>query len=202
MKSLHKVIKCVFRYEIGVSLKNSGFSYLYGSILLGYEKNRCFSLMDFRDSTSSKNSWCSFPPYYPIVSLQVLGLSSFGDEFPSDCAKSSHFHLIICDLQDITPKFVWMSTNKITRGHLPRIQHSIMLLLLNTLFECLFVFVADPCRWSAVPFAPTACTFKDILPQVNSCPRVVVDDNGVVPFGEFLCTDCQCCGAFLLDSDS
>ena len=45
MKSLHKVIKCVFRYEIGVSLKNSGFSYLYGSILLGYEKNRCFSLM-------------------------------------------------------------------------------------------------------------------------------------------------------------
>jgi len=37
----------VFRYEIGFSLKNSGFSYLYGSIsyLFGYKKNRCFFLM-------------------------------------------------------------------------------------------------------------------------------------------------------------
>jgi hypothetical protein len=47
MKALHKVIKRVLRYEIGVFLKNSGFSYLYGSIsyLFGYEKNRCFFLM-------------------------------------------------------------------------------------------------------------------------------------------------------------
>jgi len=36
-----------FRYETRVFLKNSGVSYLYGSIsyLFGYEKNRCFSLM-------------------------------------------------------------------------------------------------------------------------------------------------------------
>ena len=35
------------RYETRVFFKNSGFSYLYGSIsyLFGYEKNRCFSLM-------------------------------------------------------------------------------------------------------------------------------------------------------------
>jgi hypothetical protein len=47
MKSLHKVIKRVLRYEIGVFLKNSDFEYLYGSIsyLFGYEKNRCFFLM-------------------------------------------------------------------------------------------------------------------------------------------------------------
>ena len=47
MKTLHKVIKRVLRYEIGVFLKNSDFSYLYGSIsyLFGYEKNRCFFLM-------------------------------------------------------------------------------------------------------------------------------------------------------------
>ena len=40
-------MKCFFRYETRVFLKNSGFSYLYGSIsyLFGYEKNRCFSLM-------------------------------------------------------------------------------------------------------------------------------------------------------------
>ena len=39
---------CAFsRYETRVFLKNSGVSYLYGSIsyLFGYEKNRCFSLM-------------------------------------------------------------------------------------------------------------------------------------------------------------
>ena len=43
-----KVIKCVFRYEIEFSLKNSGFSYLYGSIsyFFGYEKNRCFLASD------------------------------------------------------------------------------------------------------------------------------------------------------------
>ena len=48
MKQVHKVIKCVFRYEIGVSLKNSGFSYLYGSVsyLFGYENIGCFSLME------------------------------------------------------------------------------------------------------------------------------------------------------------
>jgi hypothetical protein len=47
MKSLHKVIKRVLRYEIGVFLKNSDFEYFYGSIsyLFGYEKNRCFFLM-------------------------------------------------------------------------------------------------------------------------------------------------------------
>ena len=47
MNKIHKVIKRVLRYEIGVFLKNSGFSYLYGSIsyLFGYEKNRCFFLM-------------------------------------------------------------------------------------------------------------------------------------------------------------
>ena len=46
MKSLHKIIKRVLRYEIGVFLKNSDLSYLYGSIsyLFGYEKNRCFFL--------------------------------------------------------------------------------------------------------------------------------------------------------------
>jgi hypothetical protein len=32
MKSSHKVIKRVLRYEIGVFLKNSDFEYLYGSI--------------------------------------------------------------------------------------------------------------------------------------------------------------------------
>jgi hypothetical protein len=44
---LHKGMKCFFRYETRVFFKNSGFSYLYGSIsyLFGYEKNRCFSLM-------------------------------------------------------------------------------------------------------------------------------------------------------------
>jgi hypothetical protein len=44
---IHKGMKCFFRYETRVFLKNSGFSYLYGSIsyLFGYEKNRCFSLM-------------------------------------------------------------------------------------------------------------------------------------------------------------
>ena len=38
---------CFYRYETGVFLKNSGFSYLYGSIsfLFGSEKNRCFFLM-------------------------------------------------------------------------------------------------------------------------------------------------------------
>ena len=48
MNKIHKVIKRVLRYEIGVFLKNSDFSYLYGSIsyLFGYEKNRCFFLMD------------------------------------------------------------------------------------------------------------------------------------------------------------
>jgi hypothetical protein len=47
MKQIHKVIKCVFRHEKGVFLKNSDFSYLYGSISypFGYEKNRCFFLM-------------------------------------------------------------------------------------------------------------------------------------------------------------
>jgi len=38
------------RYEIGVFLKNSGFSYLYGSIsyLFGYENIGCFSLMSVK----------------------------------------------------------------------------------------------------------------------------------------------------------
>ena len=47
MNKVHKVIKRVLRYEIEVFLKNSDFSYLYGSIsyLFGYEKNRCFFLM-------------------------------------------------------------------------------------------------------------------------------------------------------------
>jgi len=47
---LPKGMKCFFRYETRVFLKNSGFSYLYGSIsyLFGYEKNRCFSLMVVR----------------------------------------------------------------------------------------------------------------------------------------------------------
>ena len=44
------------RYEntTRVFLKNSGFSYLYGSVsyLFGYEKNRCFSLMNHLDSAS------------------------------------------------------------------------------------------------------------------------------------------------------
>jgi hypothetical protein len=54
MKKMLKVWKIftkvhfhTLRYEIGVFLKNSGFSYFYGSIsyLFGYEKNRCFFLM-------------------------------------------------------------------------------------------------------------------------------------------------------------
>ena len=47
MNKIHKVIKRVLRYEIEVFLKNSDFSFLYGSIsyLFGYEKNRCFFLM-------------------------------------------------------------------------------------------------------------------------------------------------------------
>jgi hypothetical protein len=47
MKKVQKVIKCIFRYEMGFSLKNSGFSYLYGSIsyLFGYENFGCFFLM-------------------------------------------------------------------------------------------------------------------------------------------------------------
>jgi hypothetical protein len=47
MKKVQKVINCIFRYEMGFSLKNSGFSYLYGSIsyLFGYENFGCFFLM-------------------------------------------------------------------------------------------------------------------------------------------------------------
>ena len=47
MNKIHKVIKRVLRYEIEVFLKNSDFSYLYGSIsyLFGYENIGCFSLM-------------------------------------------------------------------------------------------------------------------------------------------------------------
>jgi hypothetical protein len=46
MKKVQKVINCIFRYEMGSSLKNSGFSYLYGSIsyLFGYENFGCFFL--------------------------------------------------------------------------------------------------------------------------------------------------------------
>ena len=56
MKSLHKVIKRVLRYEIGIFLKNSNFSYLYGSIsyLFGCEKNRCFFLMFITAGPSTK----------------------------------------------------------------------------------------------------------------------------------------------------
>jgi hypothetical protein len=47
MKKVQKVMNCIFRYEMGFSLKNSGFSYLYGSIsyLFGYENFGCFFLM-------------------------------------------------------------------------------------------------------------------------------------------------------------
>ena len=47
IQQVHKGMNCFFRYETRVFLKNSGFSYLYGSIssLFGYEKNRCFFLM-------------------------------------------------------------------------------------------------------------------------------------------------------------
>jgi hypothetical protein len=47
MKKVQKVINYIFRYEMGFSLKNSGFSYLYGSIsyLFGYENFGCFFLM-------------------------------------------------------------------------------------------------------------------------------------------------------------
>ncbi len=56
MKRTQKVIKCVLRYEIAVSLKNSDFWYQYGSISypFGYEKNRCFFLM-----TVSTGSCCT-----------------------------------------------------------------------------------------------------------------------------------------------
>jgi hypothetical protein len=56
MKSLHKVTKRVLRYEIGVFLKNSDFEYLYGSIsyLFGYEKNRCFFLMEMTRTTTTR----------------------------------------------------------------------------------------------------------------------------------------------------
>ena len=36
---LHKGMKCFFRYETRVFLKNSGFSYLYGSTFLGMNKS-------------------------------------------------------------------------------------------------------------------------------------------------------------------
>ena len=48
IQQVHKGMKCFFRYETRVFLKNSGFAYFYGSIsyLFVYEKNRCFSLMN------------------------------------------------------------------------------------------------------------------------------------------------------------
>jgi hypothetical protein len=39
---LHKGMKCFFRYETRVFLKNSGFSYLYGSTFLGMKKIAVF----------------------------------------------------------------------------------------------------------------------------------------------------------------
>ena len=54
MKNVHKVYNfptkvwnAFLRYETRVFLKNSGFSYLYGSVsyLFGYENIGCFSLM-------------------------------------------------------------------------------------------------------------------------------------------------------------
>jgi hypothetical protein len=65
MKQVQKVIKCVLRYEIEVSLKNSGFSYHYGSIsyLFGYEKNRCFFLMGWTP-THWMATWLPFGYMY------------------------------------------------------------------------------------------------------------------------------------------
>ena len=59
MKQTQKVIKCVLRYEIGVFLKNSDFAYLYGSIsyLFGYEKNRCFFLMEAQCCVSGSSTF-------------------------------------------------------------------------------------------------------------------------------------------------
>ena len=61
MKNVHKVYNfptkvwnAFLRYETRVFLKNSGFSYLYGSVsyLLGYENIGCFSLMLVHESSS------------------------------------------------------------------------------------------------------------------------------------------------------
>jgi hypothetical protein len=65
------------RYEntTRVFLKNSGFSYLYGSIsyLFGYEKNRCFSLMlvlfvmHIVEYCSPMGGWCAKSPQFSWV---------------------------------------------------------------------------------------------------------------------------------------
>jgi hypothetical protein len=62
MKKLQFFIKHALRYEMGVFLKNSGFSYLYGSFsylygsisyLFGYENFGCFFLMVGREHGSA-----------------------------------------------------------------------------------------------------------------------------------------------------
>jgi hypothetical protein len=82
MKRTQQVITYVFRYEIGFSLKNSGFSYLYGSIsyLFGYEKNRCFFLMlSAEELHALSRMWESQVPFtrldstrWPVPSFATL----------------------------------------------------------------------------------------------------------------------------------
>ncbi len=78
----------VLRYETRVFLKNSGFSYLYGSVsyLCGYEKNCCFSLMTGRrvkawqpDSRSTVKAGKIWPrvPHSLYLSLASAGSGSF-----------------------------------------------------------------------------------------------------------------------------
>ena len=70
-----KVWNAFLRYESRVFLKNSGFSYLYGSIsyLFGYEKNRCFSLMlvlfvmHIVEYCSPMGGWCAKSPQFSWV---------------------------------------------------------------------------------------------------------------------------------------
>ena len=80
MNKIHKVIKRVLRYEIEVFLKNSDFSYLYGSIsyLFGYEKNRCFFLMTNVPSKHIGRNLASQELHYFPVTLFTHTHASYG----------------------------------------------------------------------------------------------------------------------------
>jgi hypothetical protein len=68
MKKVQKVINCIFRYEMGFSLENSGFSYLYGSIsyLFGYENFGCFFLMDRGPRAKRSDVWGGKEIFRPV----------------------------------------------------------------------------------------------------------------------------------------
>ena len=44
------------------------------------------------------------PPYYLVISLQVVGLYLLGEDSFSCDAESLHFDVVICDLHNIAPK--------------------------------------------------------------------------------------------------